>query len=351
METIRPFERDDLPAVAALIEARLPGWIWGEKLLAKTLVDCPWADPELPSLVAVDAEDEVIGFMGAQVRRMRLDDRSIRGVCCSHLVVADRPVGLAGARLVRKMLSGPQDLSWTDTATDTVLRMWGALGAYLDQTRACDWMLVLRPGRWLAAVLAARARRAPFARDLTPLDAVPLQALRPGNRGHPDGRPAGIRGTEPSTEELIEALPSLTADARLRVEYDAPHLERLFSQIRTALGPPTRRVVSRNGSPIGWYAYVLQPGGIGRVLHVSTLEPEADVVFEDLIDHARTEGANLLTGRAEPYLRAALKRRGAGLAYSRHRQPVVHTRDSQIRELLASSSSRLTPLDGEWFVT
>jgi hypothetical protein len=350
MGTIRPFERADLPAVTALMEARLPGWLWGESLLAETLVDHPWADPEIPSLVAVD-DDEVIGFMGAQVRRMRIDDRAIRGVCCSHLVVADRATALTGARLVRKMLSGPQDLSWTDSATDTVMRMWGALGAYFDHTRACDWMLVLRPARWVAAALAARARRATFARDLTAFDAVPLQALRPGARRNSHIPEAGVSGSDPGIEGLIEALPSITADARLRVDYDAPHLEGVFSQIRTALGPPTRRVVIRDGSPIGWYAYVPQEGGIARVLHVSTLEREADAVLGDLIDHARTEGVNLLTGRAEPYLGAALKRRGAGLGYSRHRQLVIHTRDSEIRELLASSSSRLTSLDGEWFVT
>ncbi len=333
------------------MEARLPGWIWGESLLAETLVDHPWADPELPSLVALDERDEVIGFMGAQVRRLRLDERPLRGVCCSHLVVAaDRRAGLAGTLLLRQMLAGPQDLSWTDTATDAVVRMWRGFGGHRDYSRSCDWMLVLKPLHWAGLILRARARRQALGRWLTPVAALPIQAVGPRlmPRAFP-APPPDVRAEEATVAAIVAQLPALTRNVRLRVDYDRAHLECLFAQLEAAVGPVVRRLVHRGGSPIGWYAYVRQPSGVSRVLHLSALEAETDAVVGELVEHARADGSAVLTGRAEPYLYWPLRRRFAVLGFAR--QPVVHTRDPEIRGLLATSSSLLTVLDGEWFGT
>lgn len=351
MEDVRPFERKDLAAVTALIGARLPGWRWGESMLVDTLFEHPWADPDLPSLVALDEREQVIGFFGAQVRRMRLDGRPLRGVCCSHLVVAaDRPVGLAGTLLVRKMLSGAQDLSWTDSATDDVVRMWNVFGGYLDYTRACDWMLVLRPGRWLGELGASFARRRGLKRALVPVDALPFQAAgrRLARAAFPTPSP-GVRGEQSTVAELVDEMPSMTKRVRLYVDYDRPQLERLFAQIGAAIGPVAHRVVRRSGSSIGWYAYVAQPGGVIRVLHILAPEADLDAVVGELVGHAREAGGVVLTGRAEPHLRKPLMSHSAVLGYSR--QPLIHTRYPEVRDVLATSSSRLTSLDGEWFTT
>lgn len=351
MEDVRPFERKDLAAVTALIGARLPGWRWGESLLVDTLFEHPWADPDLPSLVALDEREQVIGFFGAQVRRMRLDGRRLRGVCCSHLVVAsDRPVGLAGTLLVRKMLSGAQDLSWTDSATDDVVRIWSMFGGYLDYTRACDWMLVLRPGRWLGAIAAAFARRRELNRALVPVGALPFQAAGPrlARAAFPAPSPE-VRGEQVTLAELVDEMPSMTKRMRLYVDYDRPQLDRLFAQVGAAIGAVSHRVVRRSGSSIGWYAYVAQPGGVVRVLHVLAPDADIDAVVGELVEHARDEGGDVLTGRAEPHLRKPLLSRFAVMGYSR--QPVIHTRNPEIREVLGTNSSLLTTLDGEWFTT
>ena len=337
--------------MAALVDARLPGWIWGEPLLASTLVDHPWADPDLPSFVALDEQDQVVGFMGAQVRRLRLDDRQLRGVCCSHLVVApDRRAGLAGTLLLRQMLSGPQDLSWTDTATDAVVRMWRGFGGQIDHTRTCDWMLVLKPFRWAGTILRARARRQALGRRLAPVGAVPVQATGPRlmPRAFPPPSP-DVRSEAATAEAIVAQLPALTGHMRLRVDYDQAHLDHLFAQVEAAVGPLVRRLVHRGGSPIGWYAYVRQPSGVSRVLHLAGIEDETDAVVGELVEHARADGSAVLTGRAEPYLHSPLRRRFAVLGYAR--QPLIHTRNPEIRSVLATSYSLLTVLDGEWFAT
>src|SRR3954451_10210722 len=90
MPEIRPFEHDDLPLVSSLLREILPDWMSDEEVprfLAASLLDIAWTDPDLPPLVAVE-DRQVVGFIGSQVRRYRLDDRELRAVCSSHLTVA-----------------------------------------------------------------------------------------------------------------------------------------------------------------------------------------------------------------------------------------------------------------------
>jgi hypothetical protein len=318
--------------------------------LANTLIDSPWADPELPSLVAVDAEEEIVGFIGAQVRRLRLDDRELRGVCCGHLTVAsDRGAGHVGALLLRRVLSGAQDLTWTDSPTEGVVRMWRAFGGHSDHPRSCDWMLVLRPLRWSAGVLAQMARRGAM-REAMPVAAVPVQAS--GGRLVPRAFPpcpSGVRSEEAAAGAVVDQLPALTRGLRLRVDYDQPYLDRLLAQVDAAMGGLVRRIVRRDGDPIGWYCYLCRPGGASRLLHVCAPEPELDAVVSELTEHARTRGSAALTGRLEPHLEAPLRRRLAALGFAR--QPLIHAPDPEVHALLATSSSLLTHLDGEWYVT
>jgi hypothetical protein len=350
MTNIRPFERADLGAVIALLKARLPWWSYDESFLTETLIDSRWADPELPSLVAVGDEGEMLGFIGAQVRRVRLDDRELRGVCCAHLVVAgDRRAGPAGALLLRRLLSGGQDLTWTDSPTDAVVRMWRAFGGHLDHPRSCDWMLVLRPFRWAGGIAIAKARRAPV-REVLPVAAFPVQAT--GGRFLPQAFPSTdpqVSGEDASAAEIAGHLPAMTRGLRLNVAYDHPYLEQLFAQVDAVMGSLVSRVVRRNGSPVGWYAYLSRPGGASRVLHLCAHEPEVEAVMAELADHARAHESAALTGRLEPHLEGPLRRRLAVIGFAR--QPIIHVRDPEVHALLATSSSLLTHLDGEWYVT
>jgi hypothetical protein len=351
MTKIRPLGRSDLPAVASLMARRLPGWTQDESFLAETLIDQRWAAAELPSLVSVDDDGAIVGFIGAQVRRVRLDDRVLQGVCCSHLVVVDDPrAGPAGALLLRRMLSGEQDLTWTDTATDGVAHMWRTFGGHVDQARSLDWMLVLRPVRWAREVLRTRMRRRPPLRELAPARALPFHASGPrlAPRAFPD-LPAGVRGDDVTARVIAENLDDLTRDFRLRVDYDEAYLDRLFAQIEAAAGPLVRRIVRRGDVAIGWYAYLCRRGGASRVLHLCGREAEMEAVIGELVNDARGRGSAVLTGRFEPHLRTPLSRSAAVLGLARC--PLIHSRELDVRALLATDASLLTSLDGEWFAT
>src|SRR3954451_1197182 len=207
---IRPFGREDLTAVAGLLGAHLPNRPAADLagFLRATLLDDPWADPELPSLVA-EHDGRIVGFIARQPRRMELDGEPLPAVCCSHLTVApgERAAGLA-PRLARACLDGPQRLTVSDSAGDVVVRLWRVLGGDVDTARACEWMLVLRPARY-----AARLIRAPVGE--VPLHALWQRTLRRSLAAEP-----GVRSEPAGAPELAEQLAAFTERLRLRPAAD-----------------------------------------------------------------------------------------------------------------------------------
>jgi hypothetical protein len=355
MAEIRPLQQGDLPAVAALLQENLPPWTSEGQILhslAGTMLQHPWADAELPSLVAVE-DGDLIGFIGAQARRVRFDDRVLRAVCCSHLTVAPgRRGGATGALLLRRLLTGQQDFTFSDTANLEVIRMWRTFGGHLDHARACAWMVVLRPVRWMRTLAADVVLRRDLGRGQIPVGALPFHAVRRrrGRWHFPDPGP-GVTGEDVDAATIVERLPEMTRGFRLRVDYDAQFLDHLFRQVEAQFGRLVRRLVRSGDRPLGWYAYVPNRRGVSRILHLLTTrsDDEADAVLADLVAHASKQGTAVLVGRHEPHLTELLQRRFPILGFSQ--RPVVHSHDVELLSTLATSESLLTQLDGEWFAT
>src|SRR5918992_1145376 len=134
MAEIRPLTQADVPRVVALLREHMNGWPLDERALVGLMLDHPWADEEVRSLVAVDGDD-IVGFTGAQARRLRFDGAPIRGVCCTHAVVDPTYRGGAvGALLLSRILGGSQAVTWADSATEAVQRVYGIFGGHLDPT-------------------------------------------------------------------------------------------------------------------------------------------------------------------------------------------------------------------------
>ena len=150
---------------------------------------------------------------------------------------------------MRHVLSGPQDLTFTDSAIDRVVHLWRSLGGEINYERCHDWMLVLRPVRWLGAILAAGARRRVIASGLVPVGALPIQAAGPRllRLAYPVP-PSDVDSEDATTASLAAHLPTLTQDMRLRVHYDHEYLDYVFSLVQNCAGPLVRRIVHRGGS-------------------------------------------------------------------------------------------------------
>jgi GNAT superfamily N-acetyltransferase len=354
MSDVRPLDAADIPAVAALFRTAMGpenplSRPWLADFLRETLLDSPWMDPEIPSLVATD-DGAIIGFIGSNVRHMVVDGRRMRGACCAHLVVDESARSRAvGPQLLGRYMGGPQDLTFTDTATEVVARMWRSFGGRSDGQRSTGWMLVLRPGPWALAVGRARVqgRRAP---GLATVPALPFHIGGSRLTGHREPEAGPPVETEPlSPALLLEHADAILKGVRVHLAYDEQYLTWLLGRLDAlyATSVVVRRLVRRGGRPVGWFIFVHDPGGPGRVLQVAARERDTDAVVEALVGDARERGVTVLTGRIEANLVEPLRRRWAVLGFDA--RSLVHAQDLKVLNALASGPALLTRLDGEWW--
>jgi hypothetical protein len=351
---IRPLRRGDLLDAATLYDI---GFRDGSRpadpaiatLLERILFDNPWADPELSSLLATDDGGRAIGLIGASPRRMLLGGRPVRVVVVSHLVVdpaARDP--LAAPRLLRQLLAGPQDATVTDTATETVRRIWIGLGARMRHVECIEWIRVFRP--WAIAAWTAgrrRTRRPERLRSLAaaldvPTVAVASRYLRPAPVAH---RTAAL-----TPGALVEQLPAVTDHLELFASYDVTFLDWLFREATRAYrdGTIVRNVVfGSDGRTVGWYVYLLRPDSVSEVLQVAATERGVDHVLDEMLAHAWRHGSAALRGRLEPALVEPVSRRRCVLRYAG--RALIHSRDVALLQAVATGGALLSKLDGEWW--
>lgn len=353
MAAIRPLQRQDLPEVVALLRRQFPNFARDESFLEGTLLERLPAGEQPLSSVALDG-DAIVGFIGGRARRLHFDDRQLSGFCVSQLAVLSEPgaAGL-GAMLLARVLAGPQDLTWADSTTDLVARMWRARHGGVDNARSVDFMLVVRPGRWMAnLVREGVSRRGDLPRATLPVPALPFQSAgrRLVRRAFPQ-RPAALSSSPASAAEIVEQLPKVSRKMRFRVDYDAAGLEHQFKQVKSLSGPLVHRIVRRGGQPIGWYAYLRRGSSPARLLHLAARDAAATAdVLTELTSQAAASGVTAIAGRAEPHLHWPLRDRFAALGYGV--QPVLHCSDPELRAVLSTDRSLLTELDSvdsEWW--
>src|SRR5215217_740030 len=353
MGPIRALQLEDVPQVANLYElvtrsgspVASPGLI---RYFERTLLGHPWFDPELPSLVYVDEHGQVVGFIGSHVRHMIFKNRHIRaalsGQLVSHPAVRGRAVGTL---LLRKYLSGPQDMTLTSAGGETT-RIWRALGGSVAHLNSISWM---RPLHWRAAGELAldRADKAawkPVARPVLAFGQAIAERISA----------TSLRVPQPSTraevltpQALVEHLPSLTGHLMLRPDYDQTFLEWLFREMTavTALGNLTRSLIrDQRGRMLGWYVSYFKQGGIGQVMQIAAKERDMGPVLNHLFHHARRAGVAILSGQLERPLFEPLSQRHCYL-HQLGGNLLVHSRDPEITDSVLLGHALLSRMDGE----
>jgi hypothetical protein len=351
--------REDVPSVAALYRyvdksdwripaQELPAWI------ERTLFDHPWADVELPSLVYEDDAGQLLGFVGSNVRRMRFDGRPLRMVAAGPLIAHPevRNVGI-GARLMRRFLDGPQELTITDGASDEIRQIFELLGGQMMHPSGIAWARVFHPcsyagNRLLAKNVHVRHRVKPWARRVLPLLDAPV-ARSHGYFHTPDG--AGTTDEPLTAQLMLEHMALVTRPLRLAPDYDLAMLEWLFAELHNnrTWGTPHRRLVrSEAGRPLGWYIYFAQPGEGCQLIQLAAQERHEGRVLDNLFAHAVAHGGAAVQGRVEARILAPLAHRGAVFRFSP--RSLVHSADSDLLGAITSGHALLTRLDGEWWM-
>jgi len=356
MGEIRPLERSDIPAAASLYEhvARSgshtppPGLL---RYFEKTFFDYPWADPDIPSLVYVDDDGSIAGFLGSSVRRLVFDGRQIRlGV--SGQLVTDPGVRnrAAGAFLMKAYMNGPQELTVTDTASGTVRRIWEGIGGEALSLCCIGWVRVFRPVRLGADVLHRRQTLPRLTDGGRPvwsgLDAALGLVARPVLR--PPPRAAGeLEELAPSA--LAEHVGAVTGSLRVRPAYeDEAFVRWLLDAIGEIDGTLVARLVRTRGRVRGWYVYVKR-GAVAHVLQIASDERAGDDVLEHLLHDAWSRGAAGVQGRVEAPLLEPLARHRC-LFHASGYLALVHSRDEVLLHAIQSGRALLTRLEGEWWM-
>lgn len=305
------------------------------------------------SRVHVRADDTVSGFLGVLPVEMHFDGRRLLAANCGTFACDDRDSDpFAGARLLRDVLSGPQDLSFTETSNDVSTDMWRTMRAGVLAPYSLEWLRILRPA---AFALEAAAAKVSAARLLSPVaklgDAILRQRGGKQSWSHytPFAGKADALEAKPADNAAFAALcVDLVARFPLRPAWDRPTLEGMLKHAeRKALhGERIQHIVrTRSGKPVGLYLYYGNPGGIGRVVQIMAAPGHEAIVIDCLVRNAYDRGLVAVRGRTQPELLQAMI--GKKCAFLHTSSTVVHARDPAILAALTHGQPFLNGLAGE----
>lgn len=353
---IRPLEKGDTPSVAALCQRiLLRSKVLDSAALASHLEEVflkhPWYDPEIPSRVFLDDSGEISGFIGVLPGRMKFRNQAIRAAIAGSLVVADparHP--LAGARLLRSVRGGAQDLTLSETANDVSMGMWERMGDRALSQYSLQWLRIFRPSGFAVAALSDRVR---LARTLHPIAAVLDSAAQRLRRRSDDGREkvAKFRLQAAARSELSIAIRELSADYPVRPDWDEATLQWLLDHaaVKRRHGEmQSHLVLSPSGKLLGCHIYFARTRGVAWVLQVLARRNSANTVVASLLDHARQSGCSAIRGRTQPETMTPLMRQGA--LFFCNSATVIHTDNSELRAAIDSGDALITGLAGESWV-
>ena len=237
---IRPFAKDDIPPVADLYQrVYLPAYSGARGVLLASLERYfeelffagPWQDESISPLVCTDAQGRLAGFVGVIPRRMIFKARPILLANSFHFMADPNSQVLAGVQLLKALLSGPQDLTFTDHGGDLGRRVWEGMGGSTALLQSLNWVRVLRPASYIGnlacahgAVLAACAK---LAKPVCQVADQLLSRLLPHWLREPD---TGLHEVELNEKTLLDCLAQFSASYDLRPAYTTETLRWFLQQ-------------------------------------------------------------------------------------------------------------------------
>ncbi|WP_136660451.1 hypothetical protein [Nitratireductor sp. XY-223] len=354
---IRPIEPADIPAVAALYQRILmhrkeaaPASL--ASYLEEIFLNHPRFDADMPSRVYIDQKGAVGGFIGVLPAPMLLDGNPVRAAVAGSLMV-DNPVEnpLAGARLLRSVRSGPQDLSISETANDISMGMWEQMGDRALPRYSLQWIRVFRPAGFAAAALAERFKAARVLRPVASLTDSAAGPLYHSALFGSDDKPRKYSRKEIEGRDLIAHLLELSKHYGLHPDWDEGTLEWTLRHAgrKQRHGEMRSHVVqSPSGKLLGCHVYFARPGGMAWVLQVLSSPKAEATVVASLLDHARETGAVAVRGRVMPRTIAPLMRQRA--FFLCNASTVIHTKNPDIQAAVDSGDAFITGLAAESWI-
>ena len=355
MDTIRPFQRDDIPAVVALYQEVFPATERSgsddlESYFDLAFFGSPLLDDDAASLVYRNSNGEVLGFLGVQPRRLTIRGRTLRAAVCTKFMVSRRAgVNAAAVNMLRHIFHRSLDVVLADLANDPARRLWEGLGGRTVLLGGLYWNRALRPVRSLVSRIS---RRRPF--NLLTFATGPLAdvsdrvAARLALHRLP-GPVVGHRVEELDLEALVTALPAVCRERPLRPDYDVPSLKWLLQVMSDANpGKTLRKQLVRNaqGEIVGWFLYFLERGGESHVVQMAASKRSAEAVLQMLLADAWSQGSVGVSGRWDAAFVGPLSTQRCALNHGP--SMLVHSKQPDVLDAVLSGEAFLSRLEGEW---
>ena len=347
---IRPFTREDIPRVADLYSRFLMNpttpsrrYLPREQFAAfveHSIFQNPCLDEEIPSLVAVDPQGNVIGFLACISRRMLLRGEPVRmAVSFNFIVDRESRSSLAALQLLKTFFAGPQDFAFTDSSGDIGRRVWVGAGGGTALLHSLCWTRLLSPSQFAVNLVG---RRLPATRLADNLFARLAPGFLPG--ANPD-----VAGSEMTTQEFLAHVPQLIKGAALHPVYDERIANWLFEELgQLKYHGSLQKVLVRNraGEVLGSYIYHLNPGGESAVLQIAARPQTIGEVLDHLFDHARQGGSVSLIGKVDPPFLKELTEKNC---HFRHEGvwTLMHSRNPDLLKLIHQGDAFLSKLEGD----
>lgn len=356
---VRPFEHDDAPAVAEMFLRilRHESSADGGAALAVYLDDLfcgPYGcDGEIVSRVHVTEDGRLNGFIGVLPQVMELDGEHLRAAICTTWMVDDHEADpFAGARLLKAVLSGPQDLSFSETSNDLSTAMWRRMGAHVLASYSLEYLRVIHPASFVTRMAA---RRFGLLGAFTPLARLADRAAGAGADGlswaryRPrPGKADALVEVTPDEDELVRAIQEMVLHHPLHPCWSSEQLARMLvhARVKVKHGARVQRIMrTRGGKLAGLFVYYGDRGGIGRVMQVMAAPGMEGLVLERLLANAHAHGLAAIRGRTQPALLDAMLDRK--FAFMHASSTVFHSSRSELADAATQGRAFLNGLSGE----
>ena len=361
MEQISRCREEDIPALAKL-HLKIYGVLDNESIdslelhYRRVLFDSPWYDEEIPSLVFRSGDGDVEGLLGVMVRRMVYKGKPIRvAVVHGMMVDPDCSSPMAIILLMKKVLSGPQDLIISDRSSVVSTPFWKTLGAGVSHLHSMHWLCLLSPLRHYGNVLGKKRgliRLLGWALDFASV--FPDFFVRILWRRYIQSRQMeNGRVLEVDCRTLLLSMNKNFQRTPLHPEYMEPDLQWMaeFFDGKTNYGKPQGfEVLNEKDQRVGSCIYCLGDVKGMDILFLWTREDAADFVFNQLLKYALNLGATNIGGRMDPRF---LKSMSGYPCRIRQRDYwfVVHSRDPEILNAIHRGDAILSEFDEQFVVT
>lgn len=314
------------------------------------LCNNPWYDEDISSLVYRSKEGNVEGFLGVITRRMNFKGKSIRVAVPHRLMVApDCRSPLAAMKIIKRFLSGPQDLVLGDGANDLGRKFMEGMGATTSFLYSMNWLCLLRPCAYMRNVLGKYKGLKILAALSWPVCSL-MDSLAQKIPHGPirSKQPNDCKAIEMDSQSLLSCITEFSMQCSLRPEYNSDDIQWLWD----FLSGNTQRgrlrgveVLNGKGRRIGAYLYYLRSQKLIEVMLLLARADVTDIVFGHLLNHAFECGAVCVQGRMEPRFLQSFW--GNNCLVKRGSWAVVHARDPEILNVINRGDAMLSALEGE----